>query len=244
VESELNLIDPEIKNDDAKNGKQKSDRGFTLIEILIAIFIFAIVLTTIFGSYRSVLNNAEGIDVQARVYEMVQNCMHRMILDLQSIHTTATPQYSSPDFDDPPDPYRIVGDTSTAGGIDFSRLRFTSFSHTPIGKNRGMGIAEIVYYVQLEGESNFTLKRSDRLYPYEPFEEKKSDPVLCEHVKSVIFKYFDQEGTEYESWDSDSDEFKYATPRAVGIQLEIENDAGPVFLETKVALPVYRNKRG
>ncbi len=233
-----------IRNNHPNSYKKKMEYGFTLIEILISIFIFAIVLTTIFGSYRSVLSNAETIEVDTKFYEMAQHCLHRMISDLQSIHIAAPAEYSPPGFNNPPDPYRIAGDTSTVGGSDFSRLRFTSLAHTPIGKNRGIGIAEIVYYVQPDGENNFSLKRSDRIDPYEPFEEKKSDPVLCKHVKSLIFKYLDQEGMEFESWDSDSEEFNYATPRAVRIKLEIENESAPLFFETMVCLPVFRNEMG
>lgn len=52
--------------------------GFTLIEILIAIFIFAIVVTTIFGSYRSVFGDVETLGKGTALYEMARNCLERM----------------------------------------------------------------------------------------------------------------------------------------------------------------------
>jgi prepilin-type N-terminal cleavage/methylation domain-containing protein len=38
------------------------DIGFTLLEILIAIFIFSVIVTTIFASYNSVFSNSKTID--------------------------------------------------------------------------------------------------------------------------------------------------------------------------------------
>ena len=78
------------KNCKAKHGQQ----GFTLIEILVALFIFVIVVTTIFGSYNSVFSNAESIKDDMTSYEMAKNCLNRMIIDLQSLHVSLPPAYS------------------------------------------------------------------------------------------------------------------------------------------------------
>ncbi len=218
--------------------------GFTLLEILIAIFIFAIIVTTLFGSYNAVFSNVKTIDEGIAKYEMAKNCINRMILDLKSTHVSMPPEYSPPDFDDPPDPYRITGDTIYTDNTGFSRLRFTSLAHIPLEKSMQNGIAEIVYYIQATDEGNYVLRRADNLYPYKEFEEKGSDPMLCEGVKSLEFKYYDQDGAEYELWDSDSEDFKYATPRAIGIKFELGDDSDVLLFETMVMLPVFRKKTG
>ncbi|MBN1932900.1 MAG: prepilin-type N-terminal cleavage/methylation domain-containing protein [Desulfobacterales bacterium] len=218
--------------------------GFTLLEILIAIFIFAVVITTIFGSYHSIFNKNEAITETIRTYETAKNCLSRMIFDLQSIYVPLKPQYRPPGFNDPPYPYRIIGDTYDAGNTSFSRLRFTSFAHIPFGKSPQTGIAEIVYYVQTEDDDRLVLRRSDKMYPYELFEEKRSDPLLCRNIKSLTFKYYDQEGIEYDNWDSESSDFKYATPKAIAIELEIGEDSDSMFFKMIVALPAYRKKIG
>ncbi len=224
------------------NSKIQNSFGFTLLEILISIFIFAIVVTTVFGSYNFVLFNSKTIDKIISSCEMGQNCLNRMIVDLESIHVCLPPVYSLPDFDDPPDTYRIVGDVSDIDGAGFSRLRFTSLAHVPIKYEPQSNIPEIVYYVQAGNDNNFVLRRADNIYSDKPFEEKKSDPVLCENVKSLTFIYYDQEGAEYENWDSDLEGFGYATPVAIGIKLEIGNDSDSQLFETMVAIPVYRSE--
>jgi general secretion pathway protein J len=223
--------------------------GFTLFEILIAIFIFGIVMTTIFGSFIAVFSNTDAIFDGINDYDMAKNCLNRMITDLQTVHISPGEIYMRPEFDDPPDPYRIVGDTGYAGNGSFSRLRFTSRSHLPLENNMQKGIAEIVYYVRNRGDNENILTRADSLFPYKrfegkAFEENPGDPILCEKVRSLAFKYYDEEGTEYDHWDSESEEFKYATPRAVSIKLEFGDDSSSLLFETMVHLPVYREKTG
>jgi len=86
------------------------------------------------------------------------------------------------------------------------------------------------------------LKRADHLYPYPPFEENGGDPVLCQDVKSLAFRYYDNEGSESEEWNSDSDEYGHATPAAIVIQLEIGNESTSYTFETTVRLAVHRKK--
>lgn len=227
-------------------------QGFTLFEILIALFIFSVVVTTIFGSYRAVFSSVEPIERGITDFEMGTNCLNRMVLDLKSAYVLPRYAYSQPGFDDPPDPFRMVGDGSYSGGGSFSRFRFTSLAHVGMGGGVRDGVAEIVYYVdQSNGgrangggpdEGGAVLKRSDTLPPYPEFEPEGGDPVLCENVKALTFTYYDEEGTEFEAWNSEAGEFKYGTPRAIRIKLETGDESGSLFFETMVDFPVYREK--
>jgi general secretion pathway protein J len=222
---------------------RSGDRGFTLLEIMIAIFIFAIIATTIFASFSSLLSGNETSDQGTASYEMAKNCLNRMIVDLESIHLTLPPGYSPPVLGEPPELYRIVGENFDIQGVSFPRLRFTSLAHLSFGGKTENGIAEIVYYVQASGDGNYVLKRADNLYPYKTFEEKTGDPVLCTDVKSLTFKYYDQDGTTYDLWDSDDEEFGHSTPKAIDINLELTESSGSLWFKTMVTLPVYRKKK-
>ena len=219
------------------------DSGFTLLEIMVAIFIFAIIITTVFTSYSALLSGNETVDQGTAPYEMAKNCLNRMTIDLESIHVTLPPGYSSPVLGEPPDLYRIVGENIESQGVFFPRLRFTSLAHVSFGGKTRKGIAQIVYYVQASGDGNYVLKREDNLYPYKTFEEKVGDPVLCTDVKSLTFKYYDQDGTAYDSWDSDDENFGYSTPKAIDINLELAEKSNSLWFKTMVKLPVYREKK-
>ena len=219
---------------------KRSDAGFTLLEILVAIFIFAIIMTTIFGSFNSVFSNTETLDKDITTYEMAKNAMERMTLDLQSIHVPFPPQYRPPEINDLTDPFRITGEPVLMDNSRFAMLRFAGLAHLPLENNNREGVAQIVFYVQRINDKDFILKRSDELYPYSTFVEKGSDPVLCENIKSLTIVYYDEDGTEYERWNSESQDFKYATPQAIGIILEAGSGKQSIVLETTIAMPVFR----
>jgi general secretion pathway protein J len=228
-------------------GNRSGSRGFTLFEVLIAMFIFGVVVTTVFGSYRTVFSSVDALQARIDLNEMATVCFNRLGADLRSAFVARGPAYEKPGFDDPPDPYRFAMETVYEAGGNFPRLRFTSFAHLPMGADRRTGIAEIVYYVESEGafgeaEESRVLKRGDRLPPYpENFEAMETDPVLCERVRSLQMVLLDAEGEEHESWDSEATEQERATPRAVAVTLELGDENVSLFYETVIEIPVYRD---
>jgi len=216
--------------------------GFTLLEILITLLIFSILASTLFVSFNTLLSSAGAIDTDASDYEMGKNCLDRMLLDLTAIHVSRPPEYRVPDIDDPPDPFRILGDFSQAGESTFGRLRFAALSHLPLDRRPDGGIAQIVYYVQEAEDQTYELRRQDMLEPYPEVEERASDPILCRKVRSLSFTYYTAEGEEFESWDSESKEYDRSTPVAVKILLSFGQDSNPLTFGTMVQLPVNREK--
>jgi len=253
--SAVSYMRPELMSKAGSNGSVESKQeacscrlaaaGFTLMEILVATAILAIVVTTVLASFNAVFSTTAVLDDNADIYEMAKNCLKRMALDLESIHVNQRPIYKPPELDQPPDPYRFVATVGDTGGTGFAQnLRFTSRAHVGFEKNFREGIAEVIYYVKAGNDGHLTLKRADNLYPYPDFEESGSDPVLSKYVKSLAFKFYDQEGLEYDVWDSDSDEFGYATPKAIAIRLELVNKSATQTFETRVLLPLLREKTG
>ena len=67
-------------------GLQKtSGRGFTLVEVLVAILIFGIIVTTVFASHRTVFVSAPIVENNIDLYEMAGTCLGRIALDLRSV---------------------------------------------------------------------------------------------------------------------------------------------------------------
>jgi general secretion pathway protein J len=221
-----------------------SSFGFTLLEILLAIFIFSIMITTLFGSFNQILGSVSIIDENLTVNEMAKTCMDRMILDLRGIHVTPAGLYSKPELQADPDIHQILGENSSTQNKDFPKLRFISSAHITFGKGKPSGVAEIVYYVDETDENTIVLKRSDRLHFEKPIDEDNHDPVLCENVKMLSFTYYDKEGEEHESWDSDSSDSSYETPVSIGIRLEIGKESTSYVFQTRVHLPVNRFESG
>jgi general secretion pathway protein J len=208
---------------------------------LIAITIFAVLVTTIFGSFNTVFGNIGAIEEYMDTYDMAQSCFNRMIADLQSVHIAQPPAFSPSRDDAEPDPYRIVGDATYLDNTDFGRLRFASLAHVPLGTQKRSGIAEIVYYAEPEADGTLVLRRSDRLDPAsEPPEKSTKDPILCDKIRSLVFAFIDADGEARETWDSDSEDFDYETPRAIRIRMSIGSADVAHLFETTVMLPQVR----
>lgn len=220
-----------------------SQKGFTLFEIIVAISIFAIVVGLVVGSFGTMFKNADRLNRGTDIYEMGNICMERITKDLKSIHVASYPRYNPPDIEDEPEIYHVKGESRNVSGQSFGWLRFTSMAHLPLNQEAYKGISEIVYYVQLAPEGNFILRRSDKLYPYpEEFEEKETDPILCEHLQHFKIVYYDAEGNAHDEWDSESDDVSYGTPRAIEITFTIGTEEINHTFTSQISLPVYRYK--
>lgn len=224
--------------------KRPQAHGFTLLEILVAVLILGLVVTTVLSSFNMVFSNAETLEATATVFDMGRTCLTRITLDLENAFILERPLYQAPKVDSLPDPYRFQGSVENRGGTALAKLRFTSRAHVALDKSREDGIAEIVYYVQAVPGGGLRLKRADNLYPYPRFEERSVDPVLCENVKSLAFEYVDADGKEFDAWDSESSQSGTATPVMVAVRLEIGAGNESYGFQTTVALPLVRRKSG
>ena len=216
-------------------------RGFTLVEILIAVFILAVVVSLVMGSFSGIYEGADRINLGTDLHELGNACLNRMARDLKSMHVAAYPRYKPPDIDDDPEIYHVKGEKRSTGGQTFGWLRFASMAHLPFNQQVHEGIAEIVYYVQQTPENDFVLRRADKLYPYpEEFDENDTDPIMCEHLRRFELVYYDAKGREYEEWDSESDDTQFGTPRAIGIKLEVGSEELSYAFQSRIAVPAYR----
>lgn len=231
-------------------GKKINTSGFTLLELLIAIFIFSIIVTIVLTAFSRTMSNVEVVQSTASAYEAAKNAMDRIVTDLESVRITMPPAYTKPESRDDPDPWRISSEVQDAGLILAPTFRFASSAHVDFSGAGQTGIAEIVYYITPDpgNESELVLRRKDTLFwdLFDQLEETHAGPILCDRIKSVEFIFFDQESDEYETWNSDSEEFKYATPGAVKVRLEIkvrpEDEQEPFCFETIVNMPMFRQE--
>lgn len=235
-----------IGKDHCRMGKKQAETtsGFTLIEVLLAVFIFGIIMMTVFGSFHLLFSNTEAVKEHLKAYEMAQTCFARIMTDLTVIKITDGLIYKPPESTTTPDPYRLVCEKSDSNGEGTqSRLRFASGAHLPFSGRLPGGIGEIVYYMDRKEGEKTVLRRADGNILEPPLETSGNDPILCRNVKSMQFTFLDETKAEHEDWNSDAGEFGFATPVAIRIFLEIEGESTVHPFETTVVLPVHRMKK-
>jgi len=226
----------------------QKNSGFTLAEILIAIFIFAVVLTMIYTSYTGTFRVVDETESQAEIYRMARIAMERMVEDLESTYVPKR-EGNTKSEEDPMQSFQFVGKDQEIKGRYADTLRFISRAYLNLsGDDEDTGKTEIGYYVKEneEGE-DFVLYRSDRPMFKEGFlfEEDSDGLVLCEGLVSVNFTYYEEKGEPLENWDSTSEEHKDTIPRIVSVLLEFVNPLNsetPLRFMTSVSLPIERGQ--
>lgn len=212
----------------------RAERGFTLLEILIASFILAIVISTVYGAYRGSLTLMEGMDEERRVNELAEQTFMRMIRDLSAI----APIEGRFKFSTGP----------SKAGPDFSDLTFVSQAHLAFQeKEIPAGLAEISYEAEeSEEEGSFRLLRKDVLAQEgEETKESLSGFILCEDIHSLTYKFIDVNGNEHITWDTEkgSEMERNRLPLLIIIELRLINRRDrehPYVFITKVYLPAAK----
>jgi prepilin-type N-terminal cleavage/methylation domain-containing protein len=210
--------------------------GFTLIEILIAIFILATVLTTVYAAYTGTFRIVKDTAYADDIYSMARGAMKRMTEDLES----SCKHMDSFSFTS------VKAETEMG---EFTELSFLSFAHLDFDDEKTSGIAVINYFIVEDDEKeSCVLKRRDELYmdKIEGAEEdasRKGGYALCNRLQSLAYKFYDSKGEEYDSWDSNSDleTQKDSAPSVVSIQMDFINPDDrdkPYRFMTKVFLPM------
>lgn len=209
--------------------------GFTLLEILIAIAILSIVLSTVYASYSGALTIIRDLDDDSRIYDMARTTLDRINRDLSSLQ-----RYG--------DDYHLQSEARDIGSRAFGSLTFWSSAHLAFQeKELAHSPAFIAYFVKEDKKSGkFSLWRSD-IAQARPSFEKKPDGgiIICEDIQSLSFKFYDESGQEYSSWDTTrpGEDQQGKPPRRVSIELLLANarDAQkPHVFVTRLFLPVKK----
>jgi general secretion pathway protein J len=181
---------------------KSTQKGFTLIEVLLAVTITAILLVTVYGVFTSVSSARNRIEAEGEGYHLARVIFDRIGREIRGA-------------------YYLKGnkDTVFKGGIDEQRNPFLFLSTTattPQGE-RQEGIALVRYRLgpdeQAEGKK--VLTRSE-----EPLVQGTQAPReyrLAPGIEAMRLRFSDG-GTWQESWDSDS---LNAAPKMVEVALEI-----------------------
>jgi general secretion pathway protein J len=220
-------------------------KGFTLLEILLAFFIFSLVLTTLYTAYSGTFRNIDQAESQSASYQMARIALERMIEDLESTYFAPLVEDQEP-IEESLWPTEFVGKSDEIDGRSADTLRFFSTAHLVFDEeDKETGIAQITYTVrerEEEEETGFDLYRSDRS-GLEQEEEEDGGLILCEGIYAIDLIYYDDRDRAHENWDSSEMEEKGRLPVRISIVLELVNKANPeapLKFVTGVALPMAK----
>jgi type II secretion system protein J len=216
--------------------------GFTLLEILVSIAIFAAIVSVLYPSYTGTFRNIEYTESEAKIYRMARVALERITRDIKAAYI---PSWVNEDRDEWIQETGFLGEDEDINGRDADSLRFFCRKHLSFKEDDMPGNAFISYYIKESRDENFALYRSDTHEFADPPQEKTGGLILCEGVYSLQFTYFDENGESYHNWDASSDRFKNRLPVMVSIKLEFTYGADAesvIKFMTSVSLPMASNR--
>ena len=169
---------------------QNGGGGFTLVELLLAIFIFSIVISTVYGSYRATFHVVNGTEKKMTTAAKAHVVLDRIVDDISSL-IQGKGGY-------------LTGTQHEISGMRGDDITFVSAVHIGFVKEDNLaGYATIEYSTEIDEVSGLiNLYRSDS--PQMPgiaeTEDKEGKYLLCDGLKEVRFLYFDDDGAESEEW--------------------------------------------
>jgi len=214
-------------------------KGFTLLEVLLAFFIFSILFITIYTSYTGSFKTVNLTENQMELYRKAAIALERISEDLQASYISVLP----PDtFGRPAEYTQFLGENNEMNAREADSLSFFSRIPPLFRDEEAAASGQLINYSVIMGseEDEFILLRSENPEFTEETEEREG-LILSDGLQSVSFTFFDDEGNAHESWDSDSDKFGGQLPRMVSVELEFlnfDNPEAPLKVMTSVTLPV------
>lgn len=224
-------------------------QGFTLLEILVAIALFAAITAMLYPTYIGTFKNMEITDSYGTIYRMTRIAMERISEDLESACIPDTGE----DSDSAIAKSQIFsGKDSTINGKDADELEFISERHISFNGDITTGRGLIKYYLKEyeeedEDKEGFILYRSDRPELQNEYEDEPDGLMLCEGINSINFTYKDEDGEDHDEWDSTSEQYKGKLPSIISVELEFINDSDPetpIKFITSVAIRMAKRTYG
>ncbi len=174
-------------------------RGFTLLEVMLAIAILAIVATLIYGAFEQTSRNKRRIDEDLDHYRTVQLALDRMSRELSmayvSTHVNPSPSLQT---------VRTAFIGEDHGRED--RIDFTSFSHRRLFRNAHESDQnELSYFVTNHPDRPGVrvLARREQNRVDEDPQRGGTAQILIENVEGFEVEYFDPISSDWvKSWDT------------------------------------------
>ena len=170
--------------------------GFTLLEVLISIGLFAIVISSVYGAYQATFTTVQATESQVIQAAAARVILERISEDLAAISTDES------GF--------LQGRQGMVGDSRADSLSCMSFAHLAFNRaDRQLGRTILKYSVEETDSNRIDLYRSD--LPVTPGTEGETETdtelgeLLGTGLQEFRLTYVTADGTEHEEWDSSQD---------------------------------------
>ena len=187
-------------------------RGFTLLEVLVAVVIFGIISILAYGGYNQLIRQSEIVESSATRTRAIQSTVQRMAEDFEMLE----PRPIREPLGETLEPALHAGGTRVDTLLDLTRSGWTN----PAGLTRST-LQRVTYRLMDNKLERAYWNALDRTLTTEP-----TSAVLLDKVRTASFRFMDQNQTWHDQWPplgySGPDAVRLR-PIAVEVTLELED---------------------
>jgi prepilin-type N-terminal cleavage/methylation domain-containing protein len=220
----------------------RTNDGFTLMEVMVALVIFSYVMVMLFSSFNAFISTGQSIAQGVDYNERARDAFRRILDDLTEISVPEpriiSIQNSTNDQD--LDTFQMIGSEVSVGGRTFSSLEFSGLSGLQTSRSRPSGVVRVTYFVRKNNQDLFDLCRAERPIGSDRETDSCSDPVLVGNITGFTIDFVDANGNEHQAWDADTDSDGASVPYVLNFRLTLNGENKEKVFETAVVLPIQR----
>jgi general secretion pathway protein J len=190
---------------------QHQSRGFTLIEVMVAVAIFVIVGVLAMGGYNELIKQSDMIEHNAKRTRAVQSAMQRIALDFSELEPRPVRQPLGNNLDP-----ALISDSRTQELAEFTRAGWSNPAGVPRSTQQ-----RVRYRIEDNKLHRDYWVVLDRTLSVEPV-----TTLLLDHVTSMSLRYMDNNRRWHDQWPplgAGSANVAALRPLAVEINIELED---------------------
>ena len=205
------------------------NRGFTLVEVMVAAAILALIVSMLYVAFASSVKTMEIGTQGGEIYRKAGVVLHRMAQDISCAQLPSKEGDTSAQ-------YAFIGEDKTEDGVPQDTLTFISTALPLQGPSRG--IKQIGYYIAPDSETDklaLFMQEDTTPAPGNSPEQGTKGMLLAEGIEGLDFTYYDSEGREWKRWDTMTPVFVNKLPQLVRIAIFFKDDKGELLSLTATA---------
>jgi general secretion pathway protein J len=219
-------------------------KGFSLIEVMIAVAVLATVSTLVWGTFQGTFKTKSAVEAQAIRYRTVRVALERLSREISQAYVSQNEDTGQQDRRT-----LFVGKHKS----DIDELKFSYFGHQRLYADADeCDTAQIYYYGVRDRENsrklNLVRRETRRLQYLKPENAPGEADIVCDDVVRLEFKYWDARDKQWrEDWVTTSaDGQPDRLPSRVKITLTVRDERGkdvPFQTEVRIAISEPLNLR-
>jgi len=185
----------------------RRSRGFTLIEILLAITILGIIMATVLGIFTGIISSSRTAERRAELYQTGRAVIDLLATDIRGLYALTTGD----------EQVFFLGQNENAEGNNLPRLAFLTTNTLSIGTKRAPFLSEVDYFLEEnQDKGSYSLWRRAQTPPQAPYDEGGKAVPVCR----IISKF----ELEFLQGDDIIEDLENAVPRAIRIGFTLNLD--------------------